>query len=160
MCIHLYIVKMDNKKRLDILKIDLDHIKSKKKVIDTLKERLDFLDKWNFFNLDKIICIEYIKKTNCGVIIYLNNPITIDMLIILQLILGSDYKKEVFTLNNYFRKKDYYFNRLFTIKRYVDGNYKKSKIIDITKDILTDLIKLKIIRKQNYDNKLKSYTKK
>jgi len=151
---------MDNKKRLDILKIDLDHIKSKKKVIDTLKERLDFLDKWNFFNLDKIICIEYIKKTNCGVIIYLNNPITIDMLIILQLILGSDYKKEVFTLNNYFRKKDYYFNRLFTIKRYVDGNYKKSKIIDITKDILTDLIKLKIIRKQNYDNKLKSYTKK
>ena len=83
---------MDNKKRLDILKIDLDHIKSKKKVIDTLKERLDFLDKWNFFNLDKIICIEYIKKTNCGVIIYLNNPITIDMLIILQLI-GNLRKK-------------------------------------------------------------------
>jgi len=53
----------------------------------------------------------------------------------LQLMLGSDYKKEINTLINHFKLEMEYSNRLFTTKRYANGKLKTAIIIDITKEV-------------------------
>lgn len=118
-----------------ILKIDLD-IKNKKKALEIVSERLSYMHDLSFFSIENIDRIHLIKKTGFGAKIYLKKPVSIHLLIILQLMLGSDYRKEVNTMLNFFKLEMQYFNRLFDIKMYKDGKIKEAKIFDITQEVL------------------------
>ena len=124
----------------DILKIDLD-IKEEDLAIEELNSRLWYICGLGFFNLDRIKKIELIKKTNHSVRIFIDKELDVKTLVLFQLILGSDYRKEVNTLMNYYFYNMKYFNRLFDIKRYRDGTFKKAKIKDITELVKKEVIK-------------------
>lgn len=120
----------------EILKIDLD-FKSKKKSINLLNERLKFLNEINILPIKYIIKIELIKKNNYSAKIYLKKSLKDKKdIIILQSILGTDYKHTSITFRD-FKLNIQNYNRLFDIKRYPDGSYKKAKIFDISKEILS-----------------------
>ncbi len=120
---------------LKILKIDLD-MKSKVSAILHLQERLAYFHDIKFFYADNIKSIDLIKKASYGARIVLNSHLPTEKDVVLfQLLLGSDYKKEVNTLLNHFKFKMDYSNRLFTSKRYKNGEIKTAKIIDVTRQI-------------------------
>jgi len=118
----------------DILRIDLD-AKSKKKALLILGDRLKYCNNNCFLSIDAIDKIILNKKTTYGAKIYMNDQYSPEWIIILQLILGSDYRKEVYTCMNHFMYKMEYSNRLFDIKRYSNGEYKKAKHFNVTKEI-------------------------
>lgn len=120
-----------------ILKIDLD-LKFKFQAIKQLKERLIFLNRVDMLKFDNIVKVELIKKKNYSCRIYLKYGFKKDkqyIAILLQAILGSDYKHTAITLRDYYLGIKNY-NKLFTIKRYVNGKYKQAKVIDISNIIL------------------------
>ena len=125
----------------NILKIDLD-IKLKKDVMIHLIERLNFFIKVDFLESKDIIRIELIKKQTYGCLIYLDPgtfKLSFDKLVIMQLLFGSDYKKETCSLLNYHAYKYNYANRLFTVKRYSSGKIIKAKIMNVTNTIKSKL---------------------
>lgn len=107
---------MDNE-----LKIDLD-MDNKEDIINLLSERLKYMHDLNFFQLDNIKEINLLHKTSYAVKIELFEDITEELIVILQLALGSDYRKEINSLINFKKLNMRYWNRLFTAKRYKDGS--------------------------------------
>ena len=94
-----------------------------------------------FFYIDNIEKIELIKKTTYGCKITLKKPFKHPKdIIIFQLYLGSDYRKEVNTLLNHFKLGMEYSNRLFTVKRYKGGKLRYANIIDITEIVVNKVM--------------------
>ena len=119
----------------DILKIDLD-LNIMRITKNFLKERLIFLDKINILNFDKIKKVELIKKNRYSARIYLKKSLKFDKdIIIIQSILGDDYKRTAVNFRD-LNLNIKSFNRLFDVKRNVNGEYIKAKYYDITKFIL------------------------
>ena len=118
-----------------ILKIDLD-IKDFYIARDEIKTRLIFLNRLKLLLFTNIVKVELLKKEKHSCRIYLKKSFKDGRtLIIIQAILGSDYKHVGVTFRDYLIGVQH-FNKLFTIKRYIDGDYKEAEIIDITKFIL------------------------
>lgn len=119
----------------NILKIDLD-IDELDEAIKTITNRLCYMHDLGFFKADNIEKIEFIYKSSHGCKMTLKSEWTPEWIVIFQLLFASDYMKEVNTLLNHFMLKMDYSNRLFTSKRYKDGEVKKALVFDKTKDIL------------------------
>ena len=117
-----------------VLKIDLD-CRTKSKAIAILKERLAYCHDLNFFHAKQIVRVELIKKSSYGARIRLNTGWKPEWIVILQLILGSDWQKEVNTLINHFKLEMEYSNRLFTVKRYKEGVILGAEVTDVTEMI-------------------------
>jgi hypothetical protein len=134
---------------LNILKIDLDK-KSFFLTIKILKQRLSYLHDLKIFSCNLIEEIVLIKKTKYSAKIYLKENLADEKnIIILQLLLGSDYMKEANTLLNHFVYKMSYSNRMFDVKRYKNGD-----VICGVKYNVTNKIKQYILdknRKKNYN---------
>lgn len=134
---------------LDILRIDLD-IPRKDNAIKHLIERISYMHDIGFYPIDMIESIVLLKKSSYGCYVKLKVPLKEENNVVLfQLILGSDWRKEINTLINHHVLNMEYSNRLFIVKRYKGGKLKLGKKIDIT-----DLIKEKILnqkRKKNYN---------
>lgn len=116
---------------LRVLLIDLD-MKDKKKAIETLTERLWFLSGLKLLNIESIIKIELSKKKNYSAKVHVNHDIPIQCIIVLQLLLGSDYRKEAITLKRHFDGEPDC-NWMFDYKHYISkGEFIKSEKEDIT----------------------------
>ena len=135
---------MDN----NILKIDLDE-PNKKKAIDLLKSRLAYMHDIKFFDINNIEYIKLFYKSSYGCKIKLYYSFKPEMIIILQLLLGSDYQKEVNTMLNHFKFNMEYSNRLFLVKRYKGNLLKFAKEYDVTNSIIKFVNNSK--RKKNYN---------
>jgi len=121
---------------LCVLKIDNDSL-TKKGIIKTLKERLSYMSDIGIFNIDEIEKIELIFKTKYSSKIYLKSNLKDEKsVIVCQLLLGSDYKKEVNTILNHFKLEMEYSNRMFNIKRYAKGKILIAKVHNVTQEIL------------------------
>lgn len=116
----------------NILKIDLD-IPTLTKATKLIKERLAYMNDIKFLNINNVDKIEFLYKSTYGCKITLKSSWTPEFIVILQLLLNSDYKKEINTLINHVKLKMKYSNRLFTSKRYTTGEIKTAKVIDKTK---------------------------
>lgn len=117
------------------LKIDLD-IEDKETAIELIKDRLNFLNKINMLKYDFIISIKLIKKTNYSCKIKLDRDIKDNLQIILiQSILGDDYKHTAITYRDYLMGFES-FNRMFDGKLYSNGKFKFCETIDITNEIM------------------------
>lgn len=116
------------------LKVDSD-IQDKVLAIEDIKYRLKFMHEMKILNYEDITKIELIQKSKCSFKVYLNSEFDLAPLFIvtLQLILGSDYRKEICTLFNHYHMNMDYSNRLFTTKKYKNGNFIHAKIEDVTK---------------------------
>lgn len=125
---------------LNILRLDLDK-ESKDFAINHLYKRLCYFHDIGFLYFNRIEKILLVKKRTYGAKIYLKfnlkNP---NNVIMVESILGSDWRKQTNSLINYHKLNMNYHNRLFDIKRYPGGTYKVSKLIDVT-DILREMIK-------------------
>jgi len=120
---------------LDILKIDLD-LKYHRDARLQLRDRLCYMHDLKFLDVTVIKSIELIKKTNYSAKIYLNHQFDEKMIVILQLLLGSDWRKEVNTIINHYKLGMEYSNRMFDVKRYKHGEIKKADKQDITRTIV------------------------
>lgn len=119
----------------EVLKIDLD-LCSELDCISILKDRLNFLDKIKILSKKFILKIELIKKKNYSARIYLNKELKDKKdIIIIQSVLGDDYKRTAITFRDYCLGINN-FNRLFDIKRYPNGEFIKAISIDVTDIIL------------------------
>lgn len=124
--------KMDD---LDVLKIDLDTL-TRFEAIEILKERLHFLEITQILPKKNISDIVLKHKSKYSAIIYLKKRLKDPLqLIIMQSILGDDWKRTAITFRDYSMGIRNY-NRLFDIKRYTDGSYKFGRKEDITKEVL------------------------
>lgn len=133
---------------LNILKIDLDlkFITNAKRV---LKERLSYLNDMGVLDYKIIKSIVLGKKTSYNAKIILKEDVKDEKnIIILQLMLGSDYMKEVNTFLNHFIFNMRYSNRMFDVKRYQKGVIKESKKTDVTKEILDYVSNKNNVRKK------------
>jgi len=133
---------------LNILKIDLD-IEEFEEAIQLIRNRLCYMHDLGFFKADSVGKIEFLYKSSYGCKITLKNEWSAEWIVILQLLLGSDYMKETNTLMNHFMLKMEYSNRLFECKRYPSGEIKTAKSFDKTNEILK-FVKNKT-RKKNYN---------
>lgn len=121
--------------RRDVLKVDCD-FDNKQDLINDLQHRLSYMNDLGFFDFEK-----YVKKIYCvfkssyGVKIFLKYELDEKQIVLLQLILGSDFRKEINTVINHFSLNMEYSNRLFDVKRYRDGSIKESEKEDITDNI-------------------------
>jgi len=117
---------------LNILKLDLD-IQTKDLAIDHLFKLFSYATDIGFLKINKIKKIELVKKTTYGARIYLKFDLkNLNNVVMLQSIFGSDPLKEMNVLINHHKLNMIFSNRIFDIKRYPDGSYKFSKLIDIT----------------------------
>jgi len=106
----------------EFLKLDLD-LSSETEVISLLTERLKFLNDVKLLPFNIIDEIILIKKNNYSVKILLSKTLKIKQeLILFQSILGSDYKHTAITYRDYKLGLRNY-NRLFDVKRNIDGEY-------------------------------------
>lgn len=120
---------------LKVLKIDLDK-KTRKSALKSIREPLSYMVDMNFIKLNQIEDIEIIKKTTYGCRIYFRKPFKdVKSIVIMQLLFGSDYRKEINTLLNYYALNMQYFNRMFTIKKYKNGDIKVANIEYVTKEV-------------------------
>lgn len=134
--------KMGQQQETHILKVDLD-IRFMDVAIKILTERLKFLSDVNILPFKHVTKIELFKKSNYSAKIYLNKDLQPMSLILLQSILGDDWKRTAITFRDYKMNLRNY-NRLFDVKRYVGGEYKTSKIFDVF-----DIIKKEIVKNKN-----------
>ena len=108
---------------LNILRIDLDEPK-RKKALAAVAERLRYFNDFEFIGLDYWHKIELIKKRTYGVKITLNKPAKdAKSIMFMQLIFGSDWRKEINTFFNHEVLEMDYSNRLFNGKAYKKGFY-------------------------------------
>lgn len=122
---------------LNILRVDLD-LKTKKECMNHLKERLSYFQDLNFLNFRRIKKIVLIKKKTYSVKITLDIKLKrYHSIILLESLLGSDYRKQVNCLINYnILGMKHYPDRLFTIKRYKGEGFIVAKTEDITLEIM------------------------
>ncbi len=117
--------------RKNVLKIDLD-LETREEAIKSIVERMRYFR--NIFGVPFNYWqkIELLKKTRYSAKIHLIKPVKDERsIIILQLVFGSDWRKELNTFYNSEVLKMEYSNRLFTIKNYSDG-FLEAQIEDIT----------------------------
>jgi hypothetical protein len=111
-----------------IIKIDLDKYFlyfSKKE----LRKRLNFLYSLKIINLKDILYIEWIKKSKWSCRIHYNNTLKNELdLIIIQSVLGDDWKRTAITFRDFKLNIENY-NRIFDYKQYSNNKIKKGKII-------------------------------
>lgn len=125
---------------MNILKIDYDEFRTLPEVKTELKKRLSYIYDLKLISLKYLRKIETVKKTNYCVRIYFTKNFKCESdIIILQLLLGSDWMKETNTYLNHFVLNMQYSNRIFTTKRYKGNKIKTAKIKNITLNILTYL---------------------
>lgn len=118
-----------------VIKIDLD-LKEMHDAKNLIKDRLKFLSRVGLFDFNFIESVELLQKKTYSCKINLNIQIKDPLyLILIQSILGDDYKRTAITFRDY-KANCRNWNRLFNIKRYSDGTYIKSKSYDITEYIL------------------------
>lgn len=138
---------MKQEKEFDTLKIDLD-AKSVRSAINRVKDRLSYMHDLAFLNVKNIKEIRIITKTNSSVKIFFKKKcFNANSVVMMQLLFGSDYRKEINTLINYHYLKMQYFNRMFDVKRYKDGTIKTATYYDATEEIIKYVLSKK--RKQN-----------
>lgn len=113
----------------NILKVDLDK-NTKKELIDELSYRLKYLNSFNLFKIEHIDKIEAGYKQTWNVKLYLNKNYSETAIIMLQLLLGSDWRKETHTIINHFVLNMEYSNRMFDIKTY--KQYERDEAGNIT----------------------------
>lgn len=114
----------------NILKIDLDK-PSQSSAVTLLKHRLAYLHDLGILEFHNIESIFLVEKTKFGAKIHLKQNINEHNIIFLQLVLGSDWRKEVNTFMNHFIMNMEYSNRLFDCKRYKGGELKFSRKISV-----------------------------
>lgn len=120
------------------LKVDLDII-SKSKAITQLKERLLLMQTQGMIHYSMIENIILIYKTSFSVKINLNKNIKDEKdLIIMQGILGDDWKRLAVSFSDYCTGNPYW-NKLFDMKRYSDGSYIMAQQFDVTQEIISCL---------------------
>lgn len=124
----------DNK----ILKVDYDFTTNEKKAIEFLTQRLEILHKKYIIRISSINHIILIHKKHYSFKIYLNKEFDKKNIVILQLLLNSDYKKEIETIRNIVHKRANW-NILFDFKVYADGNIIVAQKKDITKKVLDQI---------------------
>lgn len=119
-------------------KVDLD-IKVKNKTIDFLVERINYLIWFNIFSLQDIEKIELIhKNTYSCKIHYKREVLSPEIQIIIQSVLGDDFKRTMICLRDYNLGINNW-NRLFDVKKNVSGDYVFGKTTDVTKTIFDKL---------------------
>lgn len=150
-----------------ILKLDLD-FKYISEVYELLKERLWYLfithNEYNYPFLDfrQIDRIELIKKKSYSVKIYFNYPIVssrsyenateLESLVFFQLLMGSDFKKEINTLRDSYHGREQSNISFDIAKRYKGNKIIIAKNKNITKPImkyLNDRLKTYEYNKKN-----------
>lgn len=124
----------------NILKVDLD-IDSELKAKRFITERLKFLSDTNILPFKYISTIILIKKNKHSVKIYLKKELPPQSLILFQSILGDDFKRTAITLRDYHLGIRNY-NRMFDVKRYMNGEYISSE-----KKIIYDYVSERINKK-------------
>lgn len=126
----------DFKLELNLLRVDLD-IPTKKEAIKHLKGRLSYFNDVEFMFPDNFVKLDLIYKTKYSVKIHLKENLKSPKdIILLQVLLGSDWMKEVNTILNHYKFQMEYSNRMFNCKRYTNGKIKIAKKIDVTEEIL------------------------
>lgn len=122
--------KMD----LKILKIDLD-VKYKEDAVQIITDRLIFLTKLDIIPYKNIESIMLVHKLRYSCKIYFNKDLSEEYIIILQLLLGSDWQKEAMTFYRHYVTGANNSNWLYDIKRYPDNTYKQAEYIDISEEV-------------------------
>lgn len=117
-----------------LLKVDLDFA-TMEEVTIWLRERFAYLHDIGFFDWSNVQKVEGVHKTNWAVRVTTSKPLDVDFIVIMQLLLGSDYRKEANSLMNYYKLGMRYWNRMFDIKRYPDGSVMQGESRDITQEI-------------------------
>ena len=124
------------------IKIDFD-MDYQSELIEKLIERLNFISKLKIIDLKYIEKIILIKKSKFSARVILSKNIkNTKNLILIQSILGDDWRRTAITFRDYelgIRN----FNRMFDCKRYADGTYKTAINTDIT-EIVKSKLKIKI----------------
>jgi len=133
-------------KKGNIIRLDLD-LETQHECLCLLKSRLAYLHDVGYLNADTLLEIELVRKSTYGALITLKKDISVDMIFNIQLMLGSDYKKEACAQINYYKYGMKYYDRLFSIKRYPDNTYKVARYIDVTKEVTSFI--LDHVRKKN-----------
>jgi len=121
-----------------ILKIDLD-LKTREEAISLLMERMKYFK--DIFGVEYTYWkkIELVKKTRYSARIFLKKDLLDDKnIIILQLIFGSDWRKEINTFYNSQALKMSYSNRMFDMK-YYNKKFKYAEVEDITEELRFNL---------------------
>lgn len=126
----------------NILRIDLD-IKTKRLAVNKICYRLFYLNSIGVLKKDIIKSVTLIYKTSYSCKIMLNIDIKPEFIIIFQLLLGSDWKKESNTTLNHYILNMEYSNRMFDVKRYPNGEIITAKKTDITKQVISYINKNK-----------------
>jgi len=117
-----------------LLKVDLD-FETMEEVMTWLRKRFAYLHDIGFFDWSNVRKVEGVHKTNWAVRVMTSKPLDVDFIVIMQLLLGSDYRKEANSLMNYYKLGMRYWNRMFDIKRYPDGSVMEGESRDITQEI-------------------------
>ena len=116
---------------LNELKVDLD-IRAEETAKKEMKKRLAFLHDLGLLKQKYVDQVYILKKTKWSAKVILNIDLAKDKIILLQLLLGSDYRKEGHTIVNIEHFGMEYSNRMFDIKRYPSGKYVFGKKKNIT----------------------------
>ena len=126
----------------NILKIDYD-LERQSEMVWELAERIEYLDRLDILSKKDIRSIESVCKSKYSARILLNKELRPEYIVTLQLLLGSDWRKEAHTITDHFIRQVDYSNRMFDIKRYPGGEYKTAQLQDITQIVLlnVDLIR-------------------
>ena len=120
---------------LNILRIDLDE-PNRKEAIEQLAERIKYFKDFGFADLKYWHKIELVKKRTYGARITLIEPVRDSRSIItLQLVFGSDWRKEINTFFNDVVLEMDYSNRLFNGKAYKKG-FMVVDPEDVTEEVL------------------------
>lgn len=136
MFLFMLLITSNQKLELNILRIDND-LKTKKEILELLKERISYIQDMGVFHVKSISKIELIYKTKYSAKIYLNCNLKDEKnIIILQLLLSSDWRKETNTILNHFKLNQEYSNRMFDVKRYPRGIIRHANITNVTKEVL------------------------
>lgn len=132
--------------RQNLLKIDTD-TRTALETINLLKDRLSYMHDMGVFYAQGVDRIVLGFKTRWNAKIYLKKNIEPAQIIMFQLILGSDWRKECNTILNHYILNMEYSNRMFDIKRYNNGKV----IVAKTKEVTTE-IKEYILNKNRHVN--------
>lgn len=117
-----------------VLKIDLDILK-KQNCYHQLVERLVFLSNIKLIDISDIVQILLYRKTTFSAKIFFRKRAKPETVIILQAILGDDYKRVGITYRDYLMGIKHY-NRMFDMKVYPDNSIRWARVYDITELIL------------------------
>ena len=138
-----------------VLKIDMDQ-EDLLKTFEILVERLKFLHTRKILNINYIYKIELVRKSKFSAKIFLKKDIDNDHIIIFQLILSSDWRKEAFSFSHLHISGNPYWNRLYDCKRYPDKSYKYASKYDVT-NIIEKLVLDKSLDVKQYFEDLNEY---